>query len=247
MNTSIHWIAADWPAPPGVIAGCTTRAGGVSNGNFSSLNLAAHVGDDEVSVHENRKRFASRIDLPANPLWLNQVHGTNVAVEPLRASSPTADAMLIRQPQTVCAVMTADCLPVIFASDDGLEIAVAHAGWRGLCEGVLESTVQAFNARPEQILAWLGPAISQEHFEVGSEVRRAFVRHAASADDCFVLNRRGRWQADLYQLARQRLNSAGVRQVSGGEFCTFHYAGRFFSYRRDGQCGRMASFIFRRD
>lgn len=240
-----EWIAADWPAPAGVIAGCSTRTGGVSTGCFSSLNVAQHVGDDAERVDENRQCFLSQGHLPELPLWLNQVHGTDVIVDPAPLSLPAADAVISTRPNTACAVMTADCLPVMFASSDGKEIGAAHAGWRGLCAGVLESTVQAFAAPPEQILAWLGPAICQQHFEVGDEVRQAFIQHDAAAGENFVQNQRGRWQADLYALARQRLRSAGIRDVSGGGLCTFDDQARFFSYRRDGECGRMASFVFR--
>jgi YfiH family protein len=246
MSSGSPWIAAKWPAPAGVIAGCTHRTGGVSVGKFDSLNLAAHVGDDADKVAENRRRFLADCALPQPPTWLNQVHGRTVVIDPGQDYLPEADAILSRESGTVCAVLTADCLPVIFATEDGGEIAVAHAGWRGLCNGILEATVASFSARPAMLVAWLGPAISQAAFEVGGEVRDAFVQQDANAASCFVENSAGRWQADLYGLARQRLSGTGVVRVFGGKFCTYGESARFFSYRRDGQCGRIASFVFRR-
>ncbi len=245
MKAEIEIITADWPAPRGIIAGTTTRVGGISTGACATLNLGAHVGDAPRNVTENRRRFLGQCQLPAEPSWLRQVHGTNIAVDPDPGYEPAADAILSRSADKVCVVLTADCLPVLMTSSDGSEIAAAHAGWRGLCNGVLETTVAAFRSRPGDILAWLGPAISQENFEVGEEVRQAFIARDKAATDCFVPNARGRWQADLYGLARRRLTAAGVLQIHGGQCCTYADSGRFFSYRRDGECGRMASFVFR--
>ena len=242
---SLEWISADWPAPDGIVAGCTTRLGGVSEGEFAALNLGAHVGDSPANVVENRRRFVSDCGLPSEPLWLDQVHGNEVALDLNSELPPTADAMFTREPGRVCAVMTADCLPVLFVSASGDEIAAAHAGWKGLCCGVLENTVCQFRARPTDILVWFGPAISQRNFEVGDDVRQAFVDHDDQASGLFVPNDNGRWQADLYGLARQRLDRAGVRQIHGGDACTYEDSRHFFSYRRDGQCGRMASFVYR--
>lgn len=240
------WLRADWPAPAGVVAGTSLRTGGVSIGRHSSLNLGAHVGDACASVAENRRRFLQACDLPQEPVWIGQVHGTKVIVDPPGdADSPEADAVLGRSAGTVCAVLTADCLPVLFASLDDNEVAAAHAGWRGLLNGVLEATVSTMTARPGRILAWLGPAISQASFEVGPEVQELFCDRDAAAAVHFKANAQGRWQADLYGLARQRLQTAGLRQVYGGGFCTYTDAQRFFSYRRDGECGRMCSFVFR--
>ena len=241
---TVTWIRADWPAPDGIIAGCTTRIGGVSTGSYESLNLGAHTGDIPHAVRENRRRFVDACTLPSEPIWLSQVHGSRVTNEPSQGEE--ADASFTGESDVVCAVMIADCLPVLFASDDGRWVAAAHAGWRGLASGVLENTVDTFACRPAAILAWLGPAISQRAFEVGAEVRDAFVAHDGAAASCFVANERGRWQADLYELARGRLKSVGVDRIFGGGFCTFGDAKRFFSYRRDGQCGRMAGFVFRR-
>lgn len=240
----MEWIAADWPAPDGVVAGCSLRQGGVSQGKYASLNLAAHVADDEAAVLENRRRLKTQCGLPAEPRWLSQVHGTNVALEPDSGLLTRADAAFTGNPDVVCAVLTADCLPVLITSADGGELAAAHAGWRGLNAGVIEATVSQFRVSPGNLLVWLGPAISQTAFEVGDEVRAAFVANDAAAADCFVENQRGRWQADLYALARQRLARVGIKQVFGGSFCTYADPGRFYSYRRDGECGRMASFIY---
>jgi YfiH family protein len=243
VTQGAHWIQADWAAPPGITAGCSLRTGGVSSGKFGSLNLGLHVGDDPVAVNENRERFVAGCGLPSAPLWLSQVHRTRVARDP--EPETEADASVTSKAGLVLAVMVADCLPVLFASDDGTEVAAAHAGWRGLSAGVLENTVRAFDKPPRNLVAWLGPAISQAAFEVGDEVRQAFIDWNAAVSDCFVRNDRDRWQADLYGLARQRLQAIGVQRISGGEFCTYADAGRFFSYRRDGQCGRMAAFVFR--
>jgi len=239
------FIEADWPAPEGIVAGTTLRHHGVSSGAYDSLNLGANVGDDLAAVSENRQRFVSACQLPSEPAWLKQVHGTIVAVRPARNPAVEADAAVTASAGIVCAVLTADCLPVLFASRDGREVAAAHAGWRGLAAGVLEATVRSLGSEPADLLAWLGPAISQPAFEVGDEVRQEFMTNDPAAGDCFRANSRGRWQADLYALARLRLARAGVAQVSGGDYCTFGESGRFFSYRRDGQCGRMASFVFR--
>jgi len=239
------WIKAGWPAPANIIAGCTTKAGGVSQREFATLNLGMHVGDDPDHVAENRLRMRSVCGLKMMPTWLNQVHGTHVVVDPSPDAVPTADAIVSTVPNVVCAVMIADCLPVLFASTDGEKVGAAHAGWRGLCAGVLETTIAALKTPAENLVVWLGPAISQDHFEVGDEVRDAFINFDRNAARCFAQNARGRWQADLCALAVQRLHSMGVRQVFDGGLCTFGDPKRFFSYRRDGQCGRMAAFVAR--
>ncbi|MEO1766206.1 peptidoglycan editing factor PgeF [Thiobacter aerophilum] len=234
-------ILPDWPTPPHVRALVTTRAGGVSVGPYASLNLAAHVGDDPAAVAENRARL--RRLLPAEPLWLEQVHGT--AVWRMEAGAPgRADASVSRTAGQVCAVLTADCLPVLFADRAGTVVAAAHAGWRGLCAGVLERTVAAMQTDPGQIMSWLGPAIGPEAFQVGEEVRLAFLAVDAAAAEAFRADGPGRWRADLYALARMRLARAGVQAVFGGGLCTFSDPTRFFSYRRDGATGRMASLIW---
>jgi polyphenol oxidase len=242
--TEVCWLKADWPAPDGVVAGTTLRNGGVSRGAYQSLNLGAHVGDDPDAVRANRRRFAEACQLPAEPLWLRQVHGTRVATPGDHTPAEPADAIVSDRSGVACAVLTADCLPVVFASAGGGEVGVAHAGWRGLHAGVLEATIAAFAAPARELLAWLGPAISQAAFEVGHEVREAFGQDDPGAAAHFRRNDRGRWQADLYGLARQRLARAGVTQVFGGGRCTFGEPEAFFSYRRDGECGRMATFVF---
>jgi YfiH family protein len=245
-----EFIAADWPAPGNITAGTTMRIGGVSHGNYADFNLGAYVADEAAAVAANRQRLGNLLDLPGHPAWLRQVHGVNVVAAPFSDAEPDevpeADASIAVTPGTVCAVLTADCLPVLFVTRDGSAVAAAHAGWRGLCAGVLEATVNAFTCDPEDLYAWLGPAISQEAFEVGNEVREQFLQHDPMAADAFESNSAGRWQADLYQLARQRLRKAGVTDVFGGNRCTYKEKDTFFSYRRDGQCGRMASLIYRR-
>lgn len=239
------WIVPDWPAPESVRSLATTRHGGVSTGKYASLNLGDHVGDDAQAVAENRRRVAAV--LPATPLWLNQVHGANVldaATASSAAGAPEADAALARRSGVVCAVMTADCLPVLLCDQSGTVVAAAHAGWRGLHAGVLERTVAAMACPGAQLLAWLGPAIGPDAFEVGDEVRAAFVGANPEAGAAFRALRSGKWLADIYLLARLALARVGVTAVYGGDYCTVHEAARFFSYRRDGATGRMASLIW---
>jgi hypothetical protein len=236
------WIIPDWPAPAGVRALVTTRAGGVSAGPYASFDLATHVGDDPAAVAENRRRL--RALLPAEPLWLNQVHGVCVVDAATAHAGAEADAAFARGKGTVCAVLTADCLPLLLCNDVGTVVAVAHAGWRGLAAGVIEAVVRATNEPPARLLAWLGPAIGPQSFEVGAEVRAAFVAHAPAAAAAFAAKENGKWLADLYRLAEQRLNALGVARVFGGGFCTFNEADRFYSFRRDKATGRMASLIW---
>ncbi len=237
-----------WPLPPQVYAAQTTRSGGISLAPYATLNLASHVGDDPAHVQTNRRLLREHLALPGEPLWLEQVHGTEVYVAS-SANAPThpprADAAYTDQPGVALAVLTADCLPVLFASRDGTEIAAAHAGWRGLHAGVLEATLNTFKNPPEEIIAWFGPAISQAAFEVGDEVRTAFIQHDSAATHAFTPSpRTGHWQADLYQLARLRCHAAGVHNIHGGELCSFSDP-RFYSYRRATPTGRMASLIWR--
>lgn len=240
-------LTPDWPAPAKVRAAFTLRTGGVSTAPFDTLNVGAHVGDFPAAVAENRNRIRTALALPAEPMWLEQVHGTS-AVELDAATDPaiTADAIVTRRPGTVCVVQVADCLPVLFAAADGSAVAAAHAGWRGLAAGVLEAAVARLGIDPTGLLAWLGPAIGAPHFEVGAEVRAAFTAADAGAAEAFAENARGRWQCDLTALARRRLEALGVRHVFGGCWCTYADAARFFSYRRDGRCGRMAALIWLR-
>jgi polyphenol oxidase len=240
-------IRPDWPLPANLRAVQTTRVGGVSEGPWASLNLALHTGDDPEAVAQNRARLAAALALPRLPDWPQQVHGVVVAEAGRITAGTAADAVVGFAPGAVCAVQTADCLPVLFASGDGAALAAAHAGWRGLVSGVLEATVRAMRQPPGEISAWLGPAIGPAAFEVGSEVRAAFLAADAGADAGFVPGRAGRWHADLYWLARRRLARVGVTAVHGGGHCTFTEAESFFSYRREGVCGRMATLIWRLD
>ena len=247
MSADLASLTPRWPAPPGVRAAFTLRGGGVSAAPFDSLNLGTHVGDAAAAVVENRQRVRRSLSLPAEPRWLEQVHGAEVIEVRGDAcdSAPIADGIVSREAGVVAAVQVADCLPVLFAAHDASVVAAAHAGWRGLAAGVLEATVARTGVAPARLLAWLGPAIARAHFEVGAEVREAFVARAARAAAAFIPNSRGRWQCDLHMLARQRLEAVGVASVFGGEWCTFADPGRFFSYRRDGRCGRMAALIWR--
>lgn len=243
ISMSSDWIVPEWPAPPQVRSLLTTRHGGVSRGAYASLNLGDHVGDDPLAVAENRRRLASRLD--TSPVWLNQVHGTLVldAGQLPSALRPEADASFTRRPGVACAVMTADCLPVLLCDKAGSVVAAAHAGWRGLHAGILERTVAAMACPGEELLAYLGPAIGAQAFEVGDEVRTAFV--AANAQDALAFKPQGgKWLADIYLLARQRLARLGVDAIFGGDCCTVGEPERFFSYRRDGVTGRMASMIW---
>lgn len=235
-------IQPDWPAPARVKCLMTTRADGVSQAPWTSLNLGDHVGDDPLHVAANRARL--RRQLPAGPGWLRQVHSARV-VELGREPNPEADASFTRESGQVCAVLTADCLPVLLCDRTGSIVAAAHAGWRGLAGGVLEATVAAMQVPPEGILAWMGAAIGPQAFEVGDEVRAAFVAQHPQAAAAFVSQPiPGKWLADIYQLARIRLAHAGVQAIHGGGRCTFSEADSFFSYRRDGITGRMAALIW---
>ena len=263
-------IEPRWPAPARVRAAFPLRGGGVSAAPYDSLNLGVHVGDELAAVRENRRLVRERLGLPGEPVWLQQVHGVGVlevgagdarAVGPALGGAasgrvlagaagsddvaqPEADAAVTRTAGRVCAIQVADCMPVLFAARDGSAVGAAHAGWRGLAGGVLEQTIAKLGVPAAQLLAWLGPTISQKNFEVGEDVRRAFTKDDAGAASAFEANSRGRWQCDLYALARRRLAALGVSDVSGGGWCTYDDASRFFSFRRDGQCGRMAALIW---
>ncbi|CAI0791240.1 Laccase domain protein yfiH [Serratia entomophila] len=237
-------ILPDWPLPAGVNACSTTRHGGVSLPPYHSLNLGTHVGDEAQAVARNREALVAGAGLPQMPAWLDQVHGTRVVrLEGETPADLRADAVYSNLPGQVCAVMTADCLPVLFCSQAGDEVAAAHAGWRGLCNGVLEQTVAAFTAPAGAISVWLGPAIGPQQFEVGPEVRAAFVAADRAAAAAFMPHG-DKFLADIYLLARQRLQRAGIHAVYGGERCTVSEKSHFFSYRRDGITGRMASLIW---
>jgi polyphenol oxidase len=255
VTASLPILVPDWRAPPGVRALCTTRVGGFSAAPWDSLNLGDHVADAPQDVARNRQHLRDAAELPAEPAWLRQVHGIDVAdLDAAPAVAPTADAAVSASIGCVCAILTADCLPVLITTTDGTVVAAAHAGWRGLASGVLEATVQAVRARAATsatLQAWLGPGIGPRHFEVGEDVRAAFMADDAAASAAFVAGREGRWQCDLYQLARLRLARAGVVSISGGDLCTYADAARFYSHRRDVQhqgrasTGRMATLIWR--
>lgn len=236
-----NFIVPDWLAPPNVHALITTRAGGVSRGSYASLNLGSHIGDDLAAVARNRELL--RKHLPSEPVWLAQQHGTTVANAD-HGTAKSADASVACKRGAVCAVLTADCLPVLLCNRAGSVVAAVHAGWRGLAAGVIESAVAAMSAADSMLIAYLGPAIGPAAFEVGEDVLRAFVETDPEADAAFVPKAPGKWLADLYTLARMRLRACGVREIHGGGFCTFSDAAHFFSHRRDRITGRFASLIW---
>ncbi|WP_332671591.1 peptidoglycan editing factor PgeF [Aromatoleum sp.] len=241
--TGGDWLEPDWPAPANVKALVTTRNGGVSVGPYASLNLGLHVGDAPDAVTRNRALLRAR--LPAEPLWLDQVHGTAVADADENTGPVRADASIATRPRVVCAVMTADCLPVLFCNEGGTVAAATHAGWRGLAAGVLDATLARMGERPENVLAWLGPAIGPRAFEVGDDVRNCFVAADPLAAAAFrPAGAAGKWMGDLFMLARLRLRKLGIERIYGGEICTYFSPDHFFSYRRDGTTGRFASVVW---
>jgi len=237
-------ITPDWNVPNHVRVLSTTRVGGFSQAPFSGNNVGIHVGDDPCLVTSNRALLEPL--LPAAPLWIDQQHTTIVADNPLKCieQSPIiADASFTKLANVVCCVMTADCLPLLLTDRQGTQVAAVHAGWRGLCDGIIENAIAKFNCVPADIIAWLGPAIGPRNFEVGSEVRQQFIQYHRADTNCFI-QRGERFLANIYQLATQRLTRLGVLEISGGDYCTFQQDELFFSYRRDGQTGRMASMIW---
>jgi YfiH family protein len=244
MNLPDEWIVPGWPAPASVRAFVTTRPGGVSTGEHASMNLGLSSGDAPGNVAQNRAIV--RALLPSEPAWLAQAHGTEVADldAPAGPEPPRADAAVTSTPGRVAVVLTADCLPLFFCDRAGRRVAVAHAGWRGLAAGVAENAARAIGVPPDEVLAWMGPAIGPEAFEVGPEVREAFVREDPEARAAFHVHTPGKYLADLYVLARQRLARVGVTNVYGGAFCTWSETERFFSYRRAQKSGRMGAFIW---
>jgi YfiH family protein len=243
MNLRDTFIYPDWPAPANVKALQTTRNGGISAAPYDTLNLGLHVGDDPVRVNRNRQLLAPF--MPSEPVWMEQVHGTVVANADAAECRVQADACIARQRGSVCVVMTADCLPVLLCDEDGTVVGAVHAGWKGLAAGVIEATVKEMGVAPHKLLAWLGPAIGPEAFEVGEDVRAAFTAHDAKAAEAFKSHgMQGKYHADICLLARQRLAAPGITRISGGTFCTYHQKEKFFSYRRDGVTGRMGTFIW---
>lgn len=249
----VCWLVPDWPAPAHVRAAATLRPGGVSQAPYAGLNLADHVGDDPAAVTANRRQLARVLASPqpldAAGVWLEQVHSAQVVRAGVQgAHAAQADAVYAATPGSVCAVLTADCLPLLMCDTAGTVVAAAHAGWRGLAAGIIEQTLSALAHPVEDLLVWLGPAIGPDAFEVGAEVYETFMAHDARASRAFrpsPFNRDGtHWLADIYSLARQRLSACGVERVYGGHWCTYNEPGRFYSYRRDGVTGRMASVIW---
>ncbi|BCX88633.1 polyphenol oxidase [Methylomarinovum tepidoasis] len=242
MAAGLNWFTPDWPAPPDIHAAVTLRHGGTSTGPYASFNLAAHVGDDPAAVAENRRRLRETLALPSEPAWLEQVHGTDLVHLPQPPSRPPcADGSYTATAGVVCAVLTADCLPVLIT--DGLIVAAVHAGWRGLAAGILERALTEIPwGRPPMV--WLGPAIGPAAFEVGPEVRDAFLTRHPELDTAFF-PRQDRFLADLYQIATYQLYRHDLYAVFGGHECTFSASGRYFSHRRDGTCGRQAALIWR--
>jgi hypothetical protein len=243
--SATEWLSADWPAPDRVRTLITTRQGGVSSAPYDSLNLGDHVGDLPEHVAANRALL--RAHLPAEPAWLTQVHGTAVRDAAGVRGAPEADASFADRAGIVCAIMTADCLPVLFCDRSGTRVAAAHAGWRGLCGGVLEASAASLAVAPQDLLVWMGPAIGPDAFEVGGEVRTAFVERQPASAAAFSPIDEGKYLADIYLLARLRLQAIGINAIYGGDFCTVIDRSRFFSYRRDGRTGRMASLIWLED
>lgn len=237
-----NWIVPDWPCPSSVHALITTRAGGVSTGAYASMNVGTEVGDAAEKVAENRRRLEAIV--PTRPRWLQQVHGTQVVSAERITDAIEADASVATSANTVCVVMVADCLPVLLCDCNGRVVAAAHAGWRGLCAGVLENTVEAMRLPGRDLLAYLGPAIGPTAFEVGDEVRAAFVGHHPNAVTAFQQHRPNKWLADLFMLAQQRLRALGVSAIYGGTDCTYSEPARFFSHRRDKVSGRHAALIW---
>lgn len=242
----VQVVPAQWPVSAAVHAFTTTRKGGVSSGPFGTLNLARHAGDDPALVGENRQRLRRQLQLPGEPRWLTQVHGTRV-VDAAETTSPVkADASITDRSGVVCAVLTADCLPLFLCNRAGNRIGIAHVGWRGLAAGIVECAVDVFGGKPSDIIAWMGPAIGPKSFEVGSEVKQALVLGDPESEVCFVAdNDNNKWYADLYRLVKLRLQRSGVPACFGDEtLCTFSQCDQYFSYRRDRTCGRMASIIW---
>jgi len=243
--TNLTFIKPNWPAPPNVKALQTTRKGGISQGPYTSLNLGEHVKDDPLAVAHNRQSLSPY--LPSEPVWVNQVHGIQVIDAAKSGCLEDADGVFATQADVVCVTMTADCLPILLCDKAGTVVAAVHAGWRGLCDGVIEAAIAKMSANPEDILAWLGPAIGPNAFEVGDDVREQFIQKDAQAVSAFKPHG-DKWLGDIYTIAKQRLVSAGVKAIYGGsvneEFCTYSDEDRFFSFRRDNVTGRMASLIW---
>lgn len=241
-----NYIQPAWDAPASIRAYMTTRGHGASVAPYQGFNVAHHVGDNAAAVEKNRQLLMSQLQLPTSPRWLNQVHGVHVVNDQTFQPNIEADACYSEKKGQVCAVMTADCLPILICNRAGTAVAAVHAGWRSLVAGVIENTLSQFSDASDDLIVWFGAAISQVAFEVGQDVYDAFIQHNAEATTAFSPSQtqQGKWQADLYTLARQRLVAYGVHAIYGGEYCTYNEADKFYSYRRDGVTGRMVSLIF---
>lgn len=244
-SVAAEFLVPQWPAPANVRAYTTLRHAGASLGPYASFNLAEHVGDAPTAVSANRRQLQAALSLPSEPCWLQQVHGTTVICCNTEQRNERADAAWAAETDRVCAVLTADCLPLLVCDRPGTCVAAIHAGWRGLADGIIEHCIRVLPAAARDLLVWLGPAIGPTRFEVGEDVYRCFVSHAREAKQAFRPSNNDRWLADLYLLARQRLAAVGVSRVYGGQWCTSTDEDRFYSYRRDGRTGRMASLIWR--
>jgi len=241
---TVNWLQADWPAPDFIKAGTTLRQGGVSKGAYASFNLATHVGDELAAVEENRVILTQGLNAPDAPQWLEQIHSTKAVLLPNEEAIPKADASYTLKENVVCAVMTADCLPLLITDKHGSCVAAIHAGWRGLCDGIIEATIKKLPTEPESLLVWLGPAIGADVYEIGEEVYDAFIHGDNKAKQAFTSVSEGHWLFDIYQLAKYRLHKMGIKQIYGGDHCTLSEEEEFFSYRRDNVTGRMASMIW---
>lgn len=243
MSETEHWLIPDWPAPDNVHAATTLRTGGVSAGAYASFNPALHVGDHSDRVIENRRKIKALLDLPSEPVWLKQIHSNYVIDAAKSATLQQADASYSTEPGIVCTVMTADCLPLLVCDSDGTCVAAIHAGWKGLLAGIVTNTIKTL--QKQNLLVWLGPAIGPECFEVGAEVRDAFVDKSTININAFKERDGDKWLANIYQLASNELMMWGIDKIYGGNFCTFTEPERFYSYRRDKETGRMVSLIWR--
>ncbi|MDC9728969.1 MAG: peptidoglycan editing factor PgeF [Methyloprofundus sp.] len=239
----MNWITPDWPAPANIHAVTTLRRGGVSQGAYGCFNLAEHVGDNSEHVASNRQMLREELKLTDEPKWLNQTHSTDIVCADQLTGLVDADASYTDKKQCVCVVLTADCLPILLCDTQGVSVAAIHGGWRGLLNGILENSIAQLPKT--ELMAWLGPAIGPQCFEVGAEVRQAFVNKHAMFAEAFILQKNAQYLADIYLIARLILNQAGVEKIYGGNFCTVTEAERFFSYRREGQTGRMATLIWK--
>ncbi len=250
MSKNKHWLVPDWPAPVNIHAATTLRTGGVSKEPYLSLNPATHVNDLTERVLQNQKIISDMLSLPADPIWLDQIHSNRIVKAGKTATPQQADASYSSESGVVCVVMTADCLPLLICSKDGKKIAAIHAGWRGLLSGVISNSISELAgvppiAKPTDLLVWLGPAIGPNCFEIGIEVREAFIEKSKDYEKAFKVKNNGKYLADIYQLAKIELNTLGIINIYGGTYCTMTEKDRFFSYRRDNQTGRMATLIWK--